>query len=602
MDKQWLRLSGITPIMLLLSVFSFLQGLAIIAQALLLSHALTQLFNGAAVSDAVQPILLFAAMFVLRHTFVWLQQRFAGRFAEKTTEALGKQLLSKLFKLGSRFAASEGSGKIVNLALEGIVRVRTYLELSIPRMIDMLIITGAIWLAVIRLDLISGIILLVAQPVLIIFFIILGLAARSLADKQWRSYRILSQHFSDTLRGLETLRFLGRSKAHAGTVERVAGQYRKATMRTLRVAFLSSFSLDFFSMLSIAFVAVGLGVRLIDGGIQLEAALAILLLAPEYFMPIRMLGTDYHATLDGKEAWASIRAITEKDTESEGTGSSQYAIESSAASGRQVASESHNAAPNNVKSMDSQHNSTAMLRLSDVTVLSSEGRELLGGVQAEVAGGARKIGIVGESGAGKSTLLHVLGGFLQPSAGMVQADGEPLAGEKLAQWQQQLAYIPQHPYIFSMTLKENIAFYEPDASDEEIERAIDAAELRSLVEQLPLGIHERIGEGGRAVSGGQAQRIALARAWLGNRPMLLLDEPTAHLDVETEWELKQTMLRIFSGKTVFLATHRLHWMKDMDEVWVIKKGKLAEKGTHAQLAEQNGVYAKLLAAGRGEEL
>lgn len=574
MDKQWLRLSGITPIMLLLSVFSFLQGLAIIAQALLLSHALTQLFNGAAVSDAVQPILLFAAMFVLRHTFVWLQQRFAGRFAEKTTETLGKQLLSKLFQLGSRFAASEGSGKLVNLALEGIVRVRTYLELSIPRMIDMLIITGAIWLAVIRLDLISGIILLVAQPVLIIFFIILGLAARSLADKQWRSYRILSQHFSDTLRGLETLRFLGRSKAHAGTVERVAGQYRKATMRTLRVAFLSSFSLDFFSMLSIAFVAVGLGVRLIDGGIQLEAALAILLLAPEYFMPIRMLGTDYHATLDGKEAWASIRTITE----------------------------SHDDAPNSAKPMDSQHNSTSMLRLSDVTVRSSEGRELLGGVQTEVAGGARKIGIVGESGAGKSTLLHVLGGFLQPSAGMVQADGEPLAGEKLAQWQQQLAYIPQHPYIFSMTLKENIAFYEPDASDEEIERAIDAAELRSLVEQLPLGIHERIGEGGRAVSGGQAQRIALARAWLGNRPMLLLDEPTAHLDVETEWELKQTMLRIFSGKTVFLATHRLHWMKDMDEVWVIKQGKLAEKGTHAQLAEQNGVYAKLLAAGRGEEL
>lgn len=574
MDKQWLRLSGITPIMLLLSVFSFLQGLAIIAQALLLSHALTQLFNGAAVSDAVQPILLFAAMFVLRHTFVWLQQRFAGRFAEKTTETLGKQLLSKLFQLGSRFAASEGSGKLVNLALEGIVRVRTYLELSIPRMIDMLIITGAIWLAVIRLDLISGIILLVAQPVLIIFFIILGLAARSLADKQWRSYRILSQHFSDTLRGLETLRFLGRSKAHAGTVERVAGQYRKATMRTLRVAFLSSFSLDFFSMLSIAFVAVGLGVRLIDGGIQLEAALAILLLAPEYFMPIRMLGTDYHATLDGKEAWASIRTITE----------------------------SHDDAPNSAKPMESQDNSTAMLRLSDVTVRSSEGRELLGGVQADVAGGARKIGIVGESGAGKSTLLHVLGGFSQPSAGMVQADGEPLAGEKLAQWQQQLAYIPQHPYIFSMTLKENIAFYEPDASDEEIERAIDAAELRSLVEQLPLGIHERIGEGGRAVSGGQAQRIALARAWLGNRPMLLLDEPTAHLDVETEWELKQTMLRIFSGKTVFLATHRLHWMKDMDEVWVIKQGKLAEKGTHAQLAEQNGVYAKLLAAGRGEEL
>ncbi|MFD2115339.1 thiol reductant ABC exporter subunit CydD [Paenibacillus yanchengensis] len=592
MDKNWLRLPGITPIMLLLSVFSLLQGVTIVVQSWFLAEALTALFIGNSISSTLQTFAMFALFFVLRHLISWLQRIIAGRFAETSTQSMSEQLLQKLFELGPRFASSEGSGKLVNLALEGITRVRTYLELSIPRIFDMLMITGAVWIAVVRADWISGIILLVAQPVLVLFFIILGMAARALADKQWKTYRILSQHFSDTLRGLETLRFLGRSKAHGETVERVAEQYRTATMKTLRVAFLSSFSLDFFSMLSVAFVAVGLGIRLIDGNMTLAPALMVLLLAPEYFLPIRNLGTDYHATLDGKEAWASVRAITELPVEV----AEQHASDDNVSARKNKADDMQVA-----KQSDAIRVSTLTdLQLQAVTVQSDEGNTLLHNVTTVSRPGVRKIGIVGASGAGKSTLLHVLGGFLTPTSGAVNTvNGSIRTADSLQKWQQQMAYIPQHPYIFSMSLRDNITFYEPEATIEQIEQAIDQAELRSFVEQLPNGLEERIGEGGRAISGGQAQRIALARAWISKRPLLLLDEPTAHLDVETEWELKQTMLRLFADKNVILATHRLHWMKEMDDIWVLEQGVLVEQGTHQELMVNKGTYYQLLQASGG---
>lgn len=214
-----------------------------------------------------------------------------------------------IFGHGPSFAAKQGSGRLVTLVLDGVDRFRTYLELSIARTIDMLCVTVLLLLWVYRLDMISGIILMCTLPILIGFFILLGFAARKQADKQWRTHRMLSHHFTDSLRGMLTLRFLKRSRAHSESVGNVSNQYRVSTMRTLRVAFLSSFALDFFSMLSVAFVAVGLGIRLVNGNLGLEVALAVLLIAPEYFTPVKLLGTDYHASLDGKEAWGTIRSI-----------------------------------------------------------------------------------------------------------------------------------------------------------------------------------------------------------------------------------------------------------------------------------------------------
>ncbi|MCP3808241.1 thiol reductant ABC exporter subunit CydD [Paenibacillus sp. Lou8.1] len=570
MDKAWFELKGIRPVMLLLAALSLLQGAAVIAQAVFLAKAVTILFDKNPLVMAWPSLVLFFAAFAMRHTAIWLQRRTAGRFAEASGASLRERLLARLFERGPGFAAREGSGKLVTLALDGMDRFRTYLELSIPRMIDMMAVTILVLVYVFTLDVISGVILTTTMPILVGFFILLGLAARKQADKQWRSYRLLSHHFTDSLRGLQTLRFLGRSQEHGETVGKVSDQYRTATMRTLRVAFLSSFALDFFSMLSVAFVAVGLGLRLISGSVGLEAALAVLILAPEYFMPIRQLGSDYHASLDGKEAWGAMRSIL--STEDDATKPNKPAA--------------------NDKGLDITGQD--ILELSDVCLLNEDGSARLEHVSAHVEPHMNMIGIVGASGAGKTTLLSLLGGFADPTSGELLLNGCGLAGEAKAEWQRHIAYIPQHPYLFSASLADNIRFYEPEASNQQVEWAIDAVGLHELVDGLPGGMNEPIGEAGRTLSGGQAQRIALARALLSNRPVILLDEPTAHLDIETEWELKQTILSVLKHKRVFLATHRLHWMPDMDCVWMMNQGRLEEVGSHQQLIARKGAYYRLL--------
>jgi ATP-binding cassette subfamily C protein CydD len=335
-------------------------------------------------------------------------------------------------------------------------------------------------------------------------------------------------------------------------------------MKTLRVAFLSSFSLDFFTSLSVASVAVNLGVRLINENLLLLPALMILILAPEYFLPVRMVGADYHATLNGKEAGASILAILEEKSK-DASGTKETAIQDIASISFQHVGYKH------VKS--------EQLTLKDIS-FHIDGR--------------KRVGIVGESGAGKSTLIDLLSGFSAHTEGNILLNNKDIFSLKREDWRQNTVYIPQSPYIFSMTLRENIKFYCPEAKDEDVENALKATGLESLYRSLPKGLDEMLGDGGRTLSGGQEQRIALARAFLTNRKVMLLDEPTSHLDIETEFELKKTMLPLFEDKLVFLATHRLHWMKDMDQILVIEDGKIVEIGTHEELVTAKGSYYRLL--------
>lgn len=569
MDKQLLKYSGSKSTMTMIALLTLGQGVAVLYQAVFLSAAITDMFKGAAWTAVLPFLLYFGVAFVIRHALQWGKERISYRFAEKTSLELQKTFINRLFDLGTHTVRKQGTGNIVTLCMEGIPAFRTYLEIFIPRVISMVLIPIILLIYVFSLDFLSGLVLFLTMPILVSFLMLLGVIAKSKIGRQMHTFQKLSSHFLDSLRGLVTLKYLGRSKAHQESIERVSDEHRKATMKTLRIAFLNSFSLDFFASLSVAVVAVELGIRLIEGNITLQPALAILILAPEYFFPIRSLGADFHATMDGKEKGKIIQKLIEQAEEPP------------------------------VKKDVPLWNADSSLVVTNLSKKSNEDERLILKNISFSVQGLKKVGIVGASGAGKSTLIDLLSGLTHPHGGSIQANGVDLTTFATDGWQKQITYIPQHPYIFSGTLAENIKWYKPDATDEEVYEAAKVTGLTELINRLPNGIYEQIGHGGRSLSGGEEQRVALARTLLDNRPIMLFDEPTAHLDIETEHDIKNMLLPLMENKLVFFATHRLHWMRDMDLIFVIEGGSLVESGTHDELFAKKGAYYRLIQAQKG---
>ncbi|WP_207694157.1 thiol reductant ABC exporter, CydD subunit [Enterococcus sp. DIV0212c] len=574
-DKAILKMPKIKNIMILLAGFSFLQAVFIIGQAFYLAKAVVGLWEGGQLHDQLLNILVFFLFYTGRHVVTYLREKMLDTFSYERSRELREALLQKVFRLGPTVVQKNGTGNMITMALEGISQAENYLHLILMKIMNMMIIPWIILIFVFTLDVRSGVVLLVVFPMIIIFMIILGYAAQSKADKQYKAFQILSNHFIDSLRGLDTLKLFGLSKKYAGSIYNTSERFREATMSTLKIAILSTFALDFFTTLSVAVVAVFLGLSLLEGGILLFPALTTLILAPEFFLPVRDFASDYHATLDGKNSFQAIQAVLDLPEMTE----------------------------------------TDRLTLGDWTVLSELSADQLTFQYEEAtqpalkgldfaAKGYQKIGIIGASGSGKSTLINVLSGFLEPDAETtkIEVDGQVIPHFLQKEWQKQVLYIPQSPYIFQDTLANNVRFYTPDATDEQVLAAIQLVGLETLVAGLSDGINTVIGESGRMLSGGQAQRVALARAFLDQeRRILLFDEPTAHLDIETEVELKQRMLPLMEDHLVFFATHRLHWMAEMDYILVMDKGQLVEAGTLAELTEKNGYYVKLVNQMRGTE-
>lgn len=568
MDKSLFKLKGFRATIVFLFCISFLQGLAILGQAKYLAITITNLFNGEKLSLQLLPIFLFALSYLFRQLLTKYRDQKMSRFASQAGSTIREQFTKKLFTLGPSVTEVEGTGNLITMALEGITQIETYLKLFIPKVINMAIIPLMILVYTFMLDRKSAVILIVVLPTLVFFMIILGIAAQKKADRQYETYRTLSNHFVDSLRGLETLRLLGLSKRYDRNIRDVSERYRKSTMGTLRFAFLSTFALDFFSSLSVAIVALFLGLGLINADMLLLPALTVLILAPEYFLPIRDFGTDYHATLDGKNSLKAIQQILDlpEQDRDESTELPQWNEHSTL----------------NVTNLSLQYDESNQASLKEISFSWK---------------GFGKIGIIGASGAGKSTLIKVLGGFAHPTSASIQINEEEIKSFDTKQWQEQVLYIPQHPYIFNDTLARNVSFYTPAATNEEILQACHRAGLSKVIESLPNGLNEPIGESGRVLSGGQEQRIALARAFLDeSRKILLFDEPTAHLDIETEWELKQNILPLLEQRLVFFATHRLHWMPEMDTIIVMDQGEIVEIGTHEELLGANGTYTQLIQA------
>ncbi|MDN6732792.1 MAG: thiol reductant ABC exporter subunit CydD [Tetragenococcus koreensis] len=568
-DKAVMVLPNSKKVMGMLAGLAVLQALFIIGQTYMLATVITRLWDGRKITDQLPEIVGFFVIFSARHGVTFLRDKLLDHYAAEQAAYLRKQLLEKVFRVGPKIVQKQGSGNMTTMALDGIEQVENYIHLIFAKMMNMMIVPWPILAVVFYLDVQSGVILLLIFPLIIIFMIVLGYAAQAKAGKQYKAFQLLSNHFIDSLRGLDTLKMFGLSKKYGKSIYNTSEEFRKSTMSTLKIGILSTFALDFFTTLAVAIVAVMLGLRLINGLILLFPALAVLILAPEYFLPVREFASDYHATLDGKNAMSAINEVlNEPEMETESLDLPAWDEDS-------------------------------RLSLQNVSV-SYENKPVLS-VDFSIKG-LKKVGIIGMSGSGKSTLINTLSGFLQPDQGKIELNGQKASNLAIEQWQKQLIYIPQDPYVFQLSLKDNLAFYTPEATDTDVLEAVRVAGLSELVAELPDGLDTQLGSGARTLSGGQAQRIALARAFLDKkRKILMFDEPTAHLDIETEVELKERMLPLMEDRLIFFATHRLHWMRQMDEIIVVDQGEIVEIGTFAELSAKKGYFYHLAQQMRGEE-
>ncbi|MBL3530637.1 thiol reductant ABC exporter subunit CydD [Companilactobacillus zhachilii] len=575
-DKRLFRLPGTKQLFLMLAGLTLLQAFVVLFQGKYLAEALVNSWEQKSLQTIIYPMVFFAIAFVLRHLFNWLNTKIVENYASKTSENIRSQLLEKVYAAGPEMISEEGTGNLVTSSLDGIDLIENYFKLIFTKLMNMSIIPPVLLVYIYMQNVASGITLTVIVPLVILFMIILGLAAQSKADAQYKQYTILSNHFLDALRGLPTLKMLGLSKRYAKNIYTVSDEYRRRTMNTLRIAILSTFALDWLTTLGIAILAVFLGLGLINNSFPLFPALVTLILAPEYFLPLRDFSNDYHATLNGKNALNAIFEILDRPS---------------------VAKDD--------TLTDFSWNQDSKVDVKDLqfTYQGSGEQAVSLDIDSLKLAGYQRVGVIGKSGSGKTTLIRTLGGFLVPDKADIKINDQSIPNFKQTNWQKKLTFLPQSPYLFAGSIAENIAFYRPKASMDEIKKAAHAAGLDDFLNTLSSGYDTQIGEGGRGISGGQQQRIMLARAFLADdRHVLIFDEPTAHLDIETEYALKKPMERLFQNHLVIFATHRLHWIKEMDYVIVMDNGQIAEQGTPEELGRHNGAYSQLINNMRGDQL
>lgn len=565
-DKRLFALPGSKSAIAWCIATSLLLAALMVGQAAALAWALTLLWEGSALSDVAAQLGAFALCFIGKQAATNIQTKQLELFAAARTEEFRQGLSKRLYEGGAPLTQKLGTGAASTLCLDGIDNIEHYLSTALPRTVALVTVPFVLLAVIVFQDWVSALIALLVFPAIILQMILIGSTAQEEAGKQHREYQRLANHFIDSLRGIDTLKYFGRSNEQADRVYETSEKFRIATMKTLRTATLSGAVLDAFSTISLAAVAVMLGFRLVDGSITLLPALFVLVIMPDYFRPIREFASDYHATLNGKNTLTQVLEVL-------GCSAETAAKKESHTPGLQV----------DAPKLEPWQE-PSVLTFEHIGI-SYEGETALKDVSCSF-GGFRKYGIVGPSGCGKTTLAQLLAGVVQPTQGSIVVNNHAIETLSMPSWRKQVAYLPQSPHIFSTTLRNNLTFYQPDATEEEIAHALELVGLTSLVTELPKGLDTVVGEGGRSLSGGQSQRVALARAVLHRTcRVLVFDEPTAHLDIETEWELKQRMLPLMEGKLVFFATHRLHWLSEMDEILLLEDGQVRDFGSYEALSK-----------------
>jgi ATP-binding cassette subfamily C protein CydCD len=561
-------------------------GVATVLQAVVTSRVVSQVFLAqASLPQVLQPLAMLLVFSLLRAVLVWGGDVSAGALARRLKLDLRRRLLQHLFDLGPAAASQERRGEQVAAASQGIEALDAYYAQYLPQLALATLVPLTCLLFVFPIDPLSGLVLLLTAPLIPVFMILIGDRAQAATRSQWRTLSRLNAYFLDVLQGLSTLKMLGRGKAQAQVIGDASERFRLATMSVLRITFLSALALEMIATLSTAVVAVEVGLRLLYGRLSFEQAFLVLLLAPEFYLPLRLLGTRFHAGMAGVAAAGQIFSILE-----------QTVPRSSAAS---HASSSTSAAnlPATTQDVAGQAGSTEIpaIQFEDVHYIYPDGRSALDGVSFTIAHG-ETVALVGRSGSGKSTLASLLLGFIAPSGGEIRAGSKTLASISLDEWREHLAWVPQKPYLFNATVLDNIRLARPQASLAEVQRAAELAHADQFIRRLPQGYATSIGEGGSRLSGGQAQRLALARAFLQDTSLVILDEATANLDPATEALVTESLARLLQGRTALVIAHRLSTVARLDRILVLDEGRIVQQGSHGELAQAPGLYRNLLGA------
>lgn len=550
-----------------------LAGALLVAQAYLLSQAVDRVFLGGDTLHDVTPLLVgLALVATIRALLLWASDLSAHHLASHVKGVLRERLFAHLTALGPAYTRGERSGELAATAVEGVEFLDAYLREYVPQLALSAMIPLAILVVVFPLDILSGVVLLLTAPLIPVFMILIGKLAAVQSRRQWGQLSRMSAHFLDVLQGLTTLKMFGRSREQAATIAAISERFREATMAVLRVAFLSALVLELLSTLSVAVIAVEIGLRLLYARIPFDMALFVLILAPDYYLPLRALGARFHAGTAGVTAAERIFAVLETPVPP---------------CGDAVAVSSIN------------RDAPLTIAFEHVSYAYHDGdRPALNGLSFTIAPGMT-VALVGRSGSGKSTAAQVLLRFLTPTAGQITVNGSDLCAIPPALWREQVAWVPQLPYLFAATVADNIRLGRPDAPLSAVMRAAEQARADSFIRALPQGYDTPIGEQGARLSGGQAQRIALARAFLRDAPFLILDEATANLDPDTEAQIADSLHALMHGRTVLVIAHRLHTVMDADQIVVLAHGRAVETGTHDELLVRGGHYAGLIAAQGG---
>ncbi len=550
-----------------------LAGLLTIGQAAGLSRLVDGVFlGGQTVPDVAGLLQQLLLIVFLRALLAWGSEVSANAVAVRVKSDLRKRLFDKILSLGPAYTRGERTGELVNAAVEGVETLDAYFSQYLPQLVIAALVPLSILVVVFPRDPLSALVLLLTAPLIPVFMYLIGKTAETLTKRQWDTLSRLSAHFLDSLQGLTTLKELGRSRDHADSIAAASDRFRDVTLGVLRVTFLSALVLELVATVSTAVVAVEVGLRLLYGHLAFQQAFFLLLLAPEFYIPLRMLGLRFHAGMSGTTAARRIFEILDMpNSGNQGSGIRNQ----------------ESLLPNPLSP-----NSLITFENLSYTYL-SESQPALQDVSLEIQAGEH-VALVGRTGAGKSTLAALLLRFINPSGGQITINQEPLTDFPLESWRRLVAWVPQNPHLFHDTIAANLRLARPDATDEELAAAARSAHLDEFIQSLPDGYATIVGEEGARLSGGQAQRLALARAFLKDAPILILDEPTSSLDPEQETLVESAMHALMRGRTVITIAHRLNTVFQADRIFVLERGYLVEEGTHRQLLARGGVYAALV--------